>query len=236
MGRAGWAVAGTAFLAACQTSYAPPSYRPAPAGLVGGAMHGAHAGAINYSSPPSVSRGAPAAYVDPRPRAHAPLRLCDGALARNVGPVGRRGEVLSFTPSIMSDAGPLLRNPTDGACLSSGFGWRGAASGGSSNHQGLDLANANGGFIYAAGGGRIVEAGWKGSYGLYVEIDHGRGVRTAYGHFSELNPRLRPGVQVRAGEPIGRMGNTGNATGVHLHYELKVRGWNVDPLTYGPGR
>jgi murein DD-endopeptidase MepM/ murein hydrolase activator NlpD len=140
---------------------------------------------------------------------------------------------VAFTPLIHTSAGPLLRNPTDGACLSSGFGHRSRASGGGREHLGLDLANRSGGFIHAAGPGRVTSAGWRGNYGLFVEIDHGRGVRTRYGHLRELSPNLRVGSRVAGGAAIGRMGATGNATGVHLHYEVLVRGRHVDPLTYG---
>jgi murein DD-endopeptidase MepM/ murein hydrolase activator NlpD len=236
---AGLCTAGATFLAACETTYAAPpaAFRPPPAGYVGGVMHGAYAGPVSYA-PPRRQVGAPEVYRRQAPqgavRTHARLRLCDGRASGNIGPVSRDREALAFTPVIASPAGSLLRNPTDGACLSSGFGYRGAASGGSANHEGIDLANPDGGFIRAAGAGRVVAAGWRGNYGLYVELDHGRGVRTAYGHFSELNPKLRPGVRVAQGEALGRMGATGNATGVHLHYEVKVGGRPVDPLNYAP--
>ena len=116
--------------------------------------------------------------------------------------------------------------------MSSGFGWRGALESGR-QHNGLDLANPNGGFIYAAGDGRVTYADYRGGYGNVVEIDHGRGVRTLYAHLSEIDQRLRPGDRVSAGAPIARMGITGNATGVHLHYEVWIDGLLVDPLHYG---
>jgi murein DD-endopeptidase MepM/ murein hydrolase activator NlpD len=141
---------------------------------------------------------------------------------------------VAFTPHIRTAAGALMRNPTDGACLSSGYGPRRTASGGGREHLGVDLANASGGFIRAAGPGRVTSAGWRGTYGLFVEIDHGRGVRTRYGHLSEIGPGLSVGTRVAGGAAIGRMGATGNATGVHLHYEVLVRGRHVDPLLYGP--
>ena len=100
-------------------------------------------------------------------------------------------------------------------------------------HNGLDLANPNGGFVYAAADGWVAAAGWRGGYGLVLELDHGRGVRTMYAHLSEIDPNLRPGVFVAAGAAVARMGATGNATGVHLHYEVTVDGLQVDPLAYG---
>ena len=161
------------------------------------------------------------------------LSLCGGRVS-NSGPVSVSGQSLAYEPYISTPAGLLLRNPTDGACLSSGFGWRGVASGGGKMHTGLDLANANGGFIYAAGAARVSRVAVRGGYGLTVELDHGDGVRTLYAHLSETNPGLRPGQWIAAGKPVGRMGMTGNATGVHLHYEVWVGDQRVDPLVYGP--
>jgi murein DD-endopeptidase MepM/ murein hydrolase activator NlpD len=163
---------------------------------------------------------------------HSQLIACNGGNGSNVGEIGYNSESLLYTPYIDTPAGPLLRTPTEGACLSSGFGWRGALDNGR-QHNGLDLANRNGGFIYAAGDGRIRYADYRGGYGNVVEIDHGNGVRTLYAHLSEIDQRLRPGDSVRAGAPIARMGMTGNATGVHLHYEVWVDGLLVDPLHYG---
>jgi len=160
------------------------------------------------------------------------LQLCGGRVS-NSGPVSVSNEALGWTPSINTSAGQLLRNPTQGACLSSGYGYRNIANGGDRAHNGIDLANAAGGFIYAAGAGRVLSAGPRGLLGLAVELDHGNGVRTLYGHLADINPAVQPGVWAAAGAAIGRMGRTGNATGVHLHYELMVDGRKVDPLTYG---
>jgi murein DD-endopeptidase MepM/ murein hydrolase activator NlpD len=162
---------------------------------------------------------------------HSELFACN-TYGSNLGLIGQRGEATNYTPYIDTPAGPLLRTPTEVACLSSGFGYRTAVNGGR-QHNGLDLANPNGGFIYAAGDGRIVSADWRGGFGNFVELDHGNGVRTRYAHLAEIDPNLRPGDRIAAGTPIGRMGMTGNATGVHLHYEVLVDGLLVDPLNYG---
>jgi murein DD-endopeptidase MepM/ murein hydrolase activator NlpD len=189
-----------------------------------------------YPRPSAAATGAatPNIYTQaPRAPLQSELFACNGGSGSNLGELGARGESLRYTPYIYTPAGALLRNPTAIACLSSGFGWRGSASGGGRQHSGLDLANPDGGFIFAAGAGRIAYADWRGGYGLVVEIDHGGGVRTLYAHLSEVNPNLRPGDQVGEGEAIARMGMTGNATGVHLHYEVNVDGLLVDPLNYG---
>lgn len=161
------------------------------------------------------------------------LIACNGGTGSNIGPIGERGEALLFSPYVFTPAGPLLRDPTEGACLSSGFGWRGSATGGGRQHDGIDLASPNGGFIFAAADGWIAAAEWRGGYGQVLEIDHGAGVSTLYAHLAEIDPALRPGSFVHAGTAIGRMGMTGNATGVHLHYEIIVNGLKVDPLAYG---
>jgi murein DD-endopeptidase MepM/ murein hydrolase activator NlpD len=180
-------------------------------------------------APPAASQP----YINaPRAPLLSELVVCS-AMDSNIGPIGDRNQSLVYTPYIPTPAGALLRDPTEGACLSSGFGWRGTAEGGGSNHTGIDLANPNGGFIFAAAAGRVTFAGWRGSYGLTMIIDHGRGVQTLYGHLSEANPAMTPGAPVDAGAAIARMGATGNATGVHLHYEVIIDGLKVDPLNYG---
>ena len=187
---------------------------------------------------PSRSVQAPAPTVDPAIYMNAPrapvmsqLFACS-ASASNIGPISADRASLAYTPYINSAAGALLRDPTEGACLSSGFGWRSRGENGS-NHTGIDLANPNGGFIFAAADGVVERTGWDGGYGIVVQIDHGRGVHTLYGHLTDVNPALRQGSFVRSGTAIARMGMTGNATGIHLHYEVTIDGLKVDPLNYG---
>jgi murein DD-endopeptidase MepM/ murein hydrolase activator NlpD len=192
----------------------------------------------SYPLPPAATEyrtpSGPNLYTTaPRAPLHSELFACNRGGGANIGEIGLRGETTRYSPYIETPAGPLLRTPAEAACLSSGFGWRGAASGGGRMHNGLDLANSSGGFIYAAGDGRIVYAEWRGGYGNTIEIDHGRGVRTRYSHLSEFDPNLGQGSRVAAGAAVGRMGATGNATGVHLHYEVLIDGLLVDPLNYG---
>lgn len=163
---------------------------------------------------------------------HSMLIACNRANGSNIGEVNSDYSLVQYTPYIDTPAGPILRAPTEGACLSSGFGYRGSLDNGR-QHNGSDLANANGGYIYAAGEGTIVYAGYRGGFGNAIEIDHGRGVRTLYAHMADLDARLAPGSRVYEGQPIGRMGMTGNATGVNLHYEVYVDGLLVDPMYYG---
>ncbi len=198
-------------LAACASAPAPIRYPPA-----------------QYNQPPSADLYASAAFAP----LHSELFVCN-TYGSNLGEIGERGQARAYTPYIFTRAGALLRNPAESACLSSGFGWRHAMGGAGREHVGLDLANPGGGFIYAAGDGWVVSAGPRGGYGYVVELDHGQGVRTLYAHLAEIDPRLRPGMFVPARAPVARMGATGNATGVHLHYEVSVDGLRVDPLHYG---
>ena len=100
-------------------------------------------------------------------------------------------------------------------------------------HQGVDIANKLGSPITAAADGLVTQAGWtSGGYGKMVEIVHGYGYATRYGHCSRL--RATPGQRVRRGEVIGYLGSTGNATGPHCHYEVRLYGVPVDPRTFMP--
>ncbi len=98
-------------------------------------------------------------------------------------------------------------------------------------HHGIDYAAPTGTPVEAAGDGRVVFAGWKRGYGYFVRIRHNSTYTTAYGHFSRIRKGIKKGVRVRQGEVIGYVGSTGLSTGPHLHYEVKVRGRLVNPLS-----
>lgn len=97
-------------------------------------------------------------------------------------------------------------------------------------HEGVDIAADAGTPILAAAKGRVTEAEWKSGHGLMVEIEHGYGFRTRYGHASEL--LVEAGQRVERGEVIARVGGTGLATAPNLHYEVLVEGRPTDPLDY----
>lgn len=98
-------------------------------------------------------------------------------------------------------------------------------------HTGVDLAAKSGTPIYASGDGVVEKAQWVSGYGKYVEIKHVNGFETGYGHQSRIADGIKPGVRVRQGQIIGYVGSTGNSTGPHLHFEIKVNGRFVDPLS-----
>jgi murein DD-endopeptidase MepM/ murein hydrolase activator NlpD len=122
-----------------------------------------------------------------------------------------------------------LRQPLPGELdLSSGFGvrvdpfFRRPAV-----HTGLDIRGDSGDPVRATATGTVTHAGWQGGYGKLVEIDHGAGLVTRYGHLSEIEVHV--GQRIRLGQVVGRIGSTGRSTGPHLHYETRVGGDAVDP-------
>jgi murein DD-endopeptidase MepM/ murein hydrolase activator NlpD len=122
--------------------------------------------------------------------------------------------------------------------VSSAYGWRSDPfSGALRYHQGVDFKAAYGQQVPAAADGRVVESGEKGAYGLTVVVEHADGVRTRYAHLSSL--AVTSGDRVLQGQEIGRVGQSGRATGPHLHFEVMQNGKRVDPTTVvalqGPG-
>jgi murein DD-endopeptidase MepM/ murein hydrolase activator NlpD len=99
-------------------------------------------------------------------------------------------------------------------------------------HTGIDLPAPTGTPVSAAGAGRVTYVGWLDGYGLLAVVAHGFGVRTFYAHLSRA--QVRVGQTVSAGATVGRVGATGDATGPHLHFEVRLRGACLDPLTALP--
>lgn len=109
--------------------------------------------------------------------------------------------------------------------FTSGFGRRWGRM-----HEGTDLAGAHGSPILATADGTVIHAGWQSGYGNLVKIRHDFGIETRYGHMSKI--RVKKGQKVSRGDLIGDMGNTGRSTGTHLHYEVRVNGNAVNPMTF----
>jgi murein DD-endopeptidase MepM/ murein hydrolase activator NlpD len=97
-------------------------------------------------------------------------------------------------------------------------------------HTGLDFRAASGDPVRATANGKVVSSGWAGGYGRMVEIDHGNGLSTRYGHLSEIGVRV--GDSIKIGQVIGAVGSTGRSTGPHLHYETRIDGEAVDPQKF----
>lgn len=125
----------------------------------------------------------------------------------------------------------LVRMPIVGGRFTSGFGMRfHPILGYSRPHTGVDWAAPSGTPIFAAGNGTIVEAEWDSGYGRRIEIQHANGYITTYNHMSGFARGVIKGAHVRQGQVIGYLGQTGLATGPHLHYEIIVNGHFVDPM------
>ena len=189
-----------------------------------------HSGAAALAAVLGVS-----ACATTRPSTSAPysmhrLGVCPGMSVANAPSVSPDGRLIEYSPMTVVRGIMLARAPVD-ACLSSGYGRRKGGAG--SAHEGIDLYTGAPRPVLAGGDGRIVSISVMRGYGLVIVIDHGRGVRTLYAHLSSIAPELRAGLSVRAGDMIARTGKSGNATAVHLHYEILIDGVEVDPLKAG---
>ncbi len=98
------------------------------------------------------------------------------------------------------------------------------------NHDGIDIGGQENSDILASYSGTVILSGWVDGYGNYIEIDHGQGYKTAYGHCNEL--LVSPGDVVSKGQVIAKMGSTGNSTGTHLHFEVLFNEEPQNPLEY----
>ncbi|VDN48046.1 conserved protein of unknown function [Petrocella atlantisensis] len=97
-------------------------------------------------------------------------------------------------------------------------------------HSGVDLSAPTGTTVRASDGGTVTVAGWRGNYGYLVEIDHGNGIRTRYGHNSKINVKV--GQKVAQYETIAKVGSTGRSTGPHVHFEIRFDGVAANPMNY----
>jgi murein DD-endopeptidase MepM/ murein hydrolase activator NlpD len=175
------------------------------------------------------TRGAPAAGVG-GPFVPLTLRKDAGTFERQLyrvqiarANVDKLSQTLSAVP---------VRKPIMGEIdLSSGFGVRSDPFlGRPAMHTGLDFRSSTGDPVRATATGVVESAGWSGGYGKMVEIDHGNGFSTRYGHMSEIEAKV--GQHIKIGQIIGRVGSTGRSTGPHLHYETRIDGEAVDPQKF----
>jgi murein DD-endopeptidase MepM/ murein hydrolase activator NlpD len=184
--------------------------------------HAAIAGAADPGIALSA-RLASLARASARTRAQA-LRLA--RLAQRVLNLRRlasiaRARTLAAIPSL---------NPVSGQ-INAAFGWR--TDPWPEFHKGLDLAADYGTTVRAAAAGTVASAGWEGSFGEKIDIDHGNGYHTWYCHLSRL--KVTAGERVAKGQPIAAVGSTGESTGPHLHYQVMHAGVAIDPLPFLKG-
>ena len=116
------------------------------------------------------------------------------------------------------------------------FGFRRNPFGGRSYefHAGMDIDGEKGDPVIAPGSGVVVKAGWQGGYGNMIEIDHGNGISTRFGHLSKID--IEPGDTVARGQLIGQVGSTGRSTGPHLHYEVRLNDKSINPRWFLPSQ
>jgi len=141
----------------------------------------------------------------------------------------RDGGAEYFDANGRSAKSMLMKTPVDGARITSRYGMRlHPILGYTRMHKGIDFGASMGTPVMAAGSGTVAEAGWKGGYGKFLLIRHGSGYETAYGHLSRFT--VAKGAHVRQGQTIAYVGMTGDATGPHLHYEIRINHAQVNPL------
>jgi murein DD-endopeptidase MepM/ murein hydrolase activator NlpD len=158
-------------------------------------------------------------------------------LASDAGPFERQLYRINITRSQVERLNRTLalvpyRKPVIGEVeFTSGFGVRSDPFlGRPAMHTGLDFRAAMGDPVRATANGKVASSGWAGGYGRMVEIDHGNGLSTRYGHLSEIGVKV--GDTIKIGQVIGAVGSTGRSTGPHLHYETRIDGEAVDPQKF----
>lgn len=179
---------------------------------------------LGMTRPPPPERGVGGPFIPAKLPAHA------GPFERQLYRVAiARVEMERFNRSLVTVP---LRKPVNGELEeTSGFGIRlDPFFGRPAMHTGLDFRAPMGDPAHATAAGTVTKAGWAGGYGRLVEVDHGNGLATRYGHLSEIDVKV--GEKIKTGQVVGRVGSTGRSTGPHLHYETRIDGTAVDPQKF----
>lgn len=159
----------------------------------------------------------------------ATLSLCPRLNVSNAPATAEGDRITAYNPWIQVKPGVVLMTaPARGACLTSGYGIRGG-----SNHFALDFQSKPADMVFAAGSGKVLEAGFRRDFGNYVLIDHGNGVYTRYSHLAERDAAITEGATIAAGMPLGLMGSTGRSTAIHLHYEILLGDYDNPKRSFG---
>ena len=204
-----------------------------PPNGVGGGQDDEENGIVSEPVPASPHGAATGAPDGPPPSAWyqeldaGARRLLDVSALRErsyadlVDQLRSKSDRLASTPSVWPARG----------WVTSGFGRRiSPFTGKSQMHHGIDIAAERGTAVVAPARGRVSFVGRKGPLGKTLEIDHGHGIKTVYGHCDAIH--VERGQRVERGQWIAAIGNTGRSTGPHLHYGIQVRGQSVDPRKY----
>lgn len=151
------------------------------------------------------------------------LDVDDAEIEKRLTAIQTAGDPATI-PSIWAHAGKINNE----------FGFRRSPFGGSRYefHAGMDIDGDRGDFVVAPANGIVTEAGWKGGYGQMIEVDHGNGLITRYGHLSKIEVQV--GDRLARGQLMGMVGSTGRSTGPHLHYELRLNDRPINPRRFLP--
>jgi murein DD-endopeptidase MepM/ murein hydrolase activator NlpD len=175
------------------------------------------------------------AIPGPAPAAEANLHALPGKLSSLETEASRQEQSLRELQEYFDDQRSLLAStpsiwPTRG-WVTSDFGTRiDPYTAERKMHQGMDIATPHGQPVFVPSDGTVVFIGTEGGYGKVLVVDHGYGVKTRYGHLSEIHVRL--GDRVKRGDKVASVGNTGRSTGPHLHYEVRVNGIPENPRKF----
>lgn len=189
----------------------------------------------NLAIGPVGSAEVEAGIPGPAPAAEASLAALPGKLGSLETEASRQESSLRELQEYFDDQRSLLAStpsiwPTRG-WVTSDFGTRlDPWTAERKMHEGLDIATPHGQPVFTPSDGTVVFAGTEGGYGKVLVIDHGYGVKTRYGHLSEI--RVRLGDHVKRGDKVAQVGNTGRSTGPHLHYEVRVNGIPENPRKF----
>jgi murein DD-endopeptidase MepM/ murein hydrolase activator NlpD len=145
----------------------------------------------------------------------------------------RRAAAAAAAAAALAAQGITISNsgwthPAPGYGVTSDYGWRSMGD----FHLGTDIGSRCGSPLYAVTSGTVTYAGWQGSYGNLIRINHGGGVSTGYAHISPGGIMVSVGQQVAAGQQIATTGTTGNSTGCHLHFEVRLNGSTTNPRSF----
>ena len=138
------------------------------------------------------------------------------------------GRILGYNALVVVNSVVLAAAPVNGACMTSGFGPRFGRM-----HKGIDLQARPAVPIYSAAPGRVIEVSQQSGFGNQVLISHGKGVYTRYAHLDYFAEGLKAGQAIGFGQPLGMMGSTGNATAIHVHYEVLTGNYNTPKKAWG---
>lgn len=155
------------------------------------------------------------------------LRACTPSFSNRPN-TDSSGRILSYNALVVANGVLLAAAPVNGACMTSGFGPRFGTM-----HKGIDLQAKPAVTVYSAAPGRVLEVSQQTGFGNQVLIGHGNGVYTRYAHLANFAGGLAPGQEIGFGQPLGLMGRTGNATAIHVHYEILTGNYNTPQKAWG---